>query len=113
MPNKDRAGRDEIDDSGQDRVVPLRRRGAPPARSARHAGYREPLPPDPQGEDRDDTDDYRRRMLANAVGLVLIAGLIAAGIWLADAIAAMRKQQDCVLSGRRNCAPIAMPESAR
>ena len=32
--------------------------------------------------------------------------LAVAGIWLAIQIADMRKNQDCLLSGRRNCAPI-------
>jgi hypothetical protein len=29
-----------------------------------------------------------------------------AGAWLAAQIAQLRKDQDCFLSGRRNCAPI-------
>jgi hypothetical protein len=32
--------------------------------------------------------------------------LALAGVWLAMQLAEMRKNQDCVLSGRRNCAPI-------
>jgi hypothetical protein len=40
------------------------------------------------------------------VAFVFVAALIAAGLWLADTMAEMRKNQDCVLSGRRNCAPI-------
>ena len=110
MPNK--AGRDELEDSEQHRVVPLRRRGAAP-HSTWQAGPQDHPSPDSDREDRDDTDDYRGRMLANVIGLVLIVGLIAAGIWLADAIADMRKQQDCVLTGRRNCVPIEMPDNAR
>ncbi len=51
-------------------------------------------------------DDYRHRMVMNAVAFVFVAALIAAGLWLADTMAEMRKNQDCVLSGRRNCAPI-------
>lgn len=51
-------------------------------------------------------DDYRHRMLVNAAALVFIAFLIGAGYWLATSMAQMRKNQDCVLSGRRNCAPV-------
>jgi hypothetical protein len=32
--------------------------------------------------------------------------LALAGVWLAIQIADLRKNQDCVLSGRRDCAPI-------
>ena len=41
----------------------------------------------------------------------LITGivLVAIGVWLATAIAEMRRNQDCVLSGRRNCAQLNVP----
>ena len=51
-------------------------------------------------------DDYRHRMIVNVVAFVFVIGLIGMGLWLADTMAAMRKNQDCVLSGRRGCAPI-------
>ncbi|MBV9260167.1 MAG: hypothetical protein JO205_02230 [Pseudolabrys sp.] len=51
-------------------------------------------------------DDYRSRMIMNIVAFVFLIVLIGAGLWLADTMAAMRKTQDCVLSGRRNCAPV-------
>lgn len=51
-------------------------------------------------------DDYRHRMIVNFFAFVFVAGLIGAGIWLADTMAAMRKNQDCVLSGRRGCTPV-------
>ncbi len=51
-------------------------------------------------------DDYRHRMIVNVVAFVFVIGLIAAGLWLADTMAAMRKNQDCVLSGRRGCTPV-------
>ena len=54
----------------------------------------------------DKPDDYRHRMVVNVVAFVFVIGLIAAGLWLADTMAAMRKNQDCVLSGRRGCAPV-------
>ena len=51
-------------------------------------------------------DDYRRRMIINAIAFTFIVALTCAGIWLADQMAMMRKQQDCVLSGSKNCADI-------
>jgi hypothetical protein len=51
-------------------------------------------------------DDYRHRMIVNVVALFFIVGLIGAGIWIADTMAAMRKNQDCVLSGRRGCTQV-------
>ncbi len=52
------------------------------------------------------SDDYRHRMVVNVTAFVFVIGLIIAGIWLADTMAAMRKNQDCVLSGRRGCTPV-------
>ncbi len=53
-----------------------------------------------------DTDDYRHRMITNVAAFVFIIGLIWAGVWLANTMAQMRKNQDCVLSGRRGCTPV-------
>jgi hypothetical protein len=58
-------------------------------------------------------DDFRHRMTANAATLLVVILLILCGLWLADAIAQLRKTQDCVLSGRRNCSPIAIPDHER
>lgn len=51
-------------------------------------------------------DDYRHRMIMNVVTLVFTILLATAGAWLAVTIGDMRKNQDCYLSGRRNCTPI-------
>lgn len=56
-------------------------------------------------------DDFRHRMMANAAAVAFTALLIGAGIWLAVTIADLRKTQDCVLMGRRDCARIADPHS--
>lgn len=45
-------------------------------------------------------------MVVNVVAFAFVIALIAAGLWLADTMAAMRKNQDCVLSGRRGCTPV-------
>lgn len=53
-----------------------------------------------------EVDDYRHRMIVNLAAFVFVIALIGAGLWLADTMAQMRKNQDCVLSGRRNCSPV-------
>lgn len=93
------------------RVVPFRRPGA----SRWRAPQRDSTPaPDLAAYERTDTDDdYRHRMTMNVLGLLVTALLIIAGIWLADKITEMRKNQDCYLSGRRNCTPIEAPPIER
>ncbi len=65
--------------------------------------------------ERDDAepDDFRHRMLTNALALGFVVLLIGAAIWLADSILTMRKNQDCGLQGRKNCVQIEAPTSSR
>jgi hypothetical protein len=58
---------------------------------------------------RDEPDDFRHRMLANVAAIAFTVALMAIGIWLAVSIADMRKTQDCVVTGRRDCARIYAP----
>ena len=58
----------------------------------------------------DEPDDFRHRMMANAAAFAMTAALIGVGIWLAISIADLRKTQDCVLTGRRDCAHISVPQ---
>jgi hypothetical protein len=58
---------------------------------------------------RDEPDDFRRRMLANIAAFAFTIALTAVGIWLAMSIADLRKSQDCVLMGRRDCTRISTP----
>jgi len=90
-------------------VVPFRPRGL----RATGAAWRRPQPPGSPvdalakyegGEERDET--YRHRMLVNLAALAFTIVLALAGVWLALHIADLRKKQDCLFSGRRNCAPI-------
>jgi len=53
-----------------------------------------------------DPDDYRHRMIVNVAACLFVVALMGAGLWLADTMARIRKNQDCVLSGRRGCAPV-------
>jgi hypothetical protein len=59
--------------------------------------------------DRSEPDDFRQRMLANVAAFAFTVALTAIGIWLAMSIADLRKTQDCVLMGRRDCARISTP----
>jgi hypothetical protein len=59
--------------------------------------------------DRSEPDDYRHRMLANLAAFAFTIALTAVGIWLAMNIADLRRTQDCVLMGRRDCVRISTP----
>ena len=53
-------------------------------------------------------------MMMNAMAAGVIILLIAGGIWIANSMAMMRKNQDCVLSGKRNCnPPVEVPVAPR
>ena len=54
----------------------------------------------------EEPDEFRHRMLANIAAFAFTVALLAIGIWLAISISDMRKTQDCVLMGRRDCARI-------
>lgn len=58
---------------------------------------------------REEPDDFRHRMLANIAALAFTVALTAVGIWLAMSIADLRRTQDCVLMGRRDCVRISTP----
>ncbi len=61
-------------------------------------------------QDRDDAPvNYAQRMLMNVIAIAVVCLLIGVGVWLADTIADMERDQDCVLQGRQNCAPIEVP----
>lgn len=93
------------------RVVPLQ----PRLRSRRPA----PRPPAAPIEDIGKyegggrEDDYRHRMLMNVLGFLTCAVLVAAGVWIANSIAELRSHQDCVFSGRHDCAHIDVPSRLR
>ena len=74
--------------------------------SLQHQGPQEPNDLSRYERDRDEPDDFRHRMLANIAALAFTVALTAIGIWLAISIADLRKTQDCVLMGRRDCARI-------
>ena len=57
--------------------------------------------------------EYRQRMLVNGAVFLVVLALIAAALWLADSMATMRRNQDCVLSGRIGCTPVEAPPARR
>ena len=57
-------------------------------------------------------DNYRQRMINNGLAFAFCVVLVVIGVWLATTIAEMRKNQDCVLSGRRNCANVIAPSAS-
>jgi hypothetical protein len=59
-----------------------------------------------------DDDDYRHRQKTNLAAFVVCALLVIGGVWLAIKIAELRRDQDCVLAGRRNCAQLSIGNSA-
>lgn len=77
-------------------------------RKVRKAARRPPSPVPDLGryESGGHKDDYRERMIVNVVALIFVIALIGAGLWIAETMADMRKNQDCVLSGRRGCTPV-------
>ena len=82
---------------GRSRVPPPAEQGAPVEGVEKYA--------------RSEPDDYRQRMINNGLGLLACIMLVVAGIWIANTMTEMRRNQDCVLSGRRNCTPIPAPSA--
>ncbi len=62
---------------------------------------------DPHRNDDEESDADRRK--ANIILLVGAAIVVGGGIWLVNALIDARKAEECLESGRRNCAPIAVP----
>lgn len=93
-------------------MLRFRPRGAPRGGSWRWAlppVERSPVDDLSKYERAETSDDYRHRMRVNLLTLLVAALLIAAGVWLTGKLVENRNLQDCFLSGRRNCAPIAVP----
>jgi hypothetical protein len=56
----------------------------------------------PQG--RPSPVDYRQRMIVNVIALVFILFLTGASVWVVATIKDLRRTQNCLLIGRRDCA---------
>jgi hypothetical protein len=62
---------------------------------------------------RGSDDDYRHRMVMNAIAAAVCLLLMVAGLWIANTMAQLRKTEDCLFSGRRTCAPLDLPANDR
>ena len=60
-----------------------------------------------RSEDREDESDQRRS--AALIGLIIILALAIAGVWLVRELREKSRLEDCLMSGRTNCAPIEAP----
>jgi hypothetical protein len=47
------------------------------------------------------------------IGLVVVAVLVVAAVYLVRALHEESQREDCLMSGRTNCAPIEVPAPAR
>ena len=57
---------------------------------------------------REEPDDFHHRMLANVAAVAFTIALMAVGLWLAKNIADLRKAQDCLQMGRRDCMQVGL-----
>ncbi len=60
-----------------------------------------------RSEDGEDEADQRRS--AALIGLIIILALAIAGVWLVRELREKSRLEDCLMSGRHNCAPIEVP----
>jgi hypothetical protein len=100
--------------NGMGRVIPLRPRGR--ASWKRSRGFTPGSPPIAsldRFEHADEHDDFQHRMVTNAAAVAICIVLVITGVWIANTMAQVRKVQDCVLSGRRGCAPVEVPVHSR
>jgi hypothetical protein len=105
-----------ITSDDEHRVLQFRPRTTSPSPIRRGSGTVQPLHATSEPLDlsryeqpRADPDDFRHRMLANIAALAFTIALTAIGIWLTVSIADLRRTQDCVLMGRRDCVKITTP----
>jgi hypothetical protein len=96
-------------DQERGRILPFMRPGALRPPPPRPPADEAPVEDVGKYAKSDTPDDYRQRMTNNVLALGFCALLIVIGVWLANTIAEMRRNQDCVLAGRRNCAQVQVP----
>ena len=106
---------DETAIRSENRVVDFRDAAARRAEAERlkHEAAASPVADLKKFQHVPEPDDYRHRMITNVAALVFVVLLVIGGVWIADTLATMRKNQDCVLSGRRGCTPVDVPISPR
>jgi len=67
------------------------------------------MPPDQLEKPPTPEEEARDRRAANIFLLVAGLVLVGIGVWLANAMVDARRADECMSSGRRNCAPIEVP----
>src|SRR5437016_14190657 len=97
------------DDRG--RILPFQRRGKSRPGAARDAEPETPVEGVEKYASAGEPDNYRQRMINNGLGFAACIVLVVIGVWIANTMAEMRRKQDCVLSGRRDCTPIVVPSA--
>jgi hypothetical protein len=65
----------------------------------------------PRGGDAPETDRERRK--ANLVLFAIFIVVLGSGLWLGNALLDARRADECMSSGRRNCAPVSVPAQPR
>jgi hypothetical protein len=60
-----------------------------------------------RSQDGDNEADQRRS--GALIGLIIILALAIAGVWLVRELREKSQLEDCLMSGRTNCAPIEAP----
>lgn len=60
-------------------------------------------------QEQDEPIDYRHRMFMNIIALAILISLVGLGVWIADTISDLQREQDCLMQSRSNCAPIEVP----
>jgi len=60
-------------------------------------------------QEQDEPINYRHRMIMNLIAVAILILLVGLGVWIADTISDLQREQDCLMQGRSNCAPIEVP----
>lgn len=63
----------------------------------------------PFEQEQDEPIDYRHRMIMNLIAVAILTSLVCLGVWIADTISDLQREQDCLMQGRSNCSPIEVP----
>ncbi|MFZ1153117.1 MAG: hypothetical protein WAR76_25860 [Xanthobacteraceae bacterium] len=64
-------------------------------------------------QEQDEPINYRHRMIMNLIAVAILILLVGLGVWIADTISDLQREQDCLMQGRSNCAPIEVPIPVR
>ena len=66
-----------------------------------------------QRKPNDDEESEADRRAANIFLLVAAVIVVGGGVWLVNALVDARHTEECLESGRHNCAPISVPDRQR